>query len=119
MERFYNNEDDNDDDESFFGSDDEFDQELTGEVVGYIDQQGIINVMQMDLAQTELNQHLLSKAIEIAKDSWFWCFKSVSSRLTEIETVYKRLLEMTGEEIPEISEIDDIDYLDDDDLEGN
>ena len=104
MERFYNNDDFNDDDkESFFGSegDDNFDDEnfddenLADEIVGYIDQQGIIDVMQMDLAQTELNQHLLTKAIEIAKGGWFWSFKSTERRLVEIEMIYKKLSEMT------------------------
>jgi hypothetical protein len=101
MERFYNNNnDDEQDDESFFGSEDDFDEELAGEVVGYIDQQGILDVMQMDLAQTELNQHLLSKAIEIAKGGWFWAFKSTERRLAEVEAVYRRLSIMTGEGDP-------------------
>lgn len=98
MERFYNNEDDDQDDESFFGSEDDFDDDLAADVVGYIDQQGILDVMQMDLAQTELNQHLLSKAIEIAKGGWFWAFKSTERRLSEVEAVYKRLAIMTGED---------------------
>lgn len=93
MERFYGNEDGNHED-PFFGSneDDEF---IEGEFVGYIDQQGILDVMHMDLVQSELNQSLLSKAIEVAKGSWFWVFKSPVTRLNEIEMIYQRLLKMT------------------------
>lgn len=99
MERFYSNNDDNNenDDESFFGSEDNFDDELDGEIVGFIDQQGIIDVMQMDLAQNELNQSLLKQAIEIAKGGWFWAFKSTEKRLAEVESVYRKLSSMTSD----------------------
>ena len=80
MERFYNNNDDNDE-----------------EIVGFIDQQGIIDVMHMDLAQNELNQNLLKQAIEIAKGGWFWAFKSTEKRLAEVESVYRKLASITGD----------------------
>ena len=50
------------------------------------------------MAQSELNQYLLEKAIEIAKSSWFWGFKSTLNRLNEIETIYKKLFLITVEE---------------------
>jgi uncharacterized protein with gpF-like domain len=100
MERFYENDPD-DEKEPFFGDNDEDDDDDVideeSDAVAFIDQQGIIDVMNMDLAQTELNQHLLSQAIEIAKQSWFWGFKSTDSRMKEIETIYKRLLKLTEE----------------------
>lgn len=98
MERFYDNDPDKEK-EPFFGSDDDDEdgEELEGEVTAFIDQQGIIDVMHMDLAQTELNQQLLSKAVEIASQSWFWRFKSTETRMNEIETIYKRLIRLTEE----------------------
>lgn len=98
MERFYDNDPEKDDEEPFFDSndDDDDDEELEeGEAVAIIDQQGIIDVMGLDLAQTELNQQLLGKAIEIAKQSWFWYFKSAEARMDEIEAIYKRLVKLT------------------------
>lgn len=99
MERFYNNEDEDPANESYFGSDDDYDDDddMDGDVIGFIDQQGILDVMQMDIAQSELNQDLLSKAIEIAKSSWFWSFKNVEQRLNEIELIYHRLVVMTDD----------------------
>lgn len=110
MERFYNNNDEHDDEkESFFGSedDDNFDDEdAVDEAIGFIDQQSILEVMQMDLTQSELNQNLLAKAIEFAKSKWFWSFKSNESRLKEIEMIYKRFSEMTeSEQGPETMQI--------------
>ena len=70
MKRFYNNEDD-DDKESFFDSDSDLDDNEDyddDDLIGVIDQQGILDVMQMDLAQTQLNQDLLNKAIQIAEN---------------------------------------------------
>lgn len=101
MERFYNDDDqDNEDKEPFFDSEDDDDyedDESSEDVVGYIDQQGILDVMQMDLAQTKLNQSLLNKAVDIAKNSWFWSFKKIETRINEIELVYRRLSALTEE----------------------
>lgn len=108
MERYYNDDKDDRDDEPYFGSDEDYDEddEMDGEAVAYIDQQSIIDVMQMDLAQTELNQHLLSKAIEIAQKSWFWCFKSAEAKMDEIEVIYKKLQKITNEEEKEDEDAD-------------
>lgn len=100
MERFYDNEDDDKDNESFFGSEDMYDEDddldhMTP--VGFIDPNGMLEVMHMDLAQTELNQHLLSKAIEIAKSSWLWRFKDTQKRLEELEIIYRKLMSMTDD----------------------
>lgn len=94
MERFYD-----DDEEPIFGSndDDDIDDEDDDDddEIEFIDQQGIIDVMHVDLAQIELNQHLLGKAIEIAQRSWFWRFKSHERKMDEIEKIYQRLLQIT------------------------
>jgi len=100
MKRFFS--EDPDDPEQFQFDDDDFgeDEDEEEEIVGYIDSTEILEVMQMDLAQTELNQHLVSKAMEIAKQSFWWRFKSTQSKLAEIESIYKKLITMTedGEE---------------------
>lgn len=90
MERFYNEEDDDDEKNSFFNPESE-DEDIDEEVVGYIDKQGIIDVMNMDLVQTKLNQHLLGKAIEIAKSNWRWFFKNNDQKINEINNVFHKL----------------------------
>jgi hypothetical protein len=84
-------DDNDDDDDEDFGDDD-------GETIAIIDQQNIIDVMQMDLAQTGLNQQLVAQAVEIARQSWLWWFKSTATRMAEIEAIYKRLLKLTEDE---------------------
>jgi hypothetical protein len=93
MERFY---DDNEepDDESFFDPLN-FDEETNEEIVGYIDQKGIIDVMQIDLDQVKLNQKLLDVSIKIAKNNWFWFFKNTEKRLVEIEKIYNKFSNLT------------------------
>jgi hypothetical protein len=105
MERFYDNEEENDDDrDSFFNSNEPYDgEDLEEEVVGYIDQKGILDVMHMDLTQSQLNQNILSKAIEICKGSWFWSFKKTEDKLEEINMAFKKLMSMTAE-------YDELDY---------
>ncbi len=104
MERFYNNEDDDTENESFFGSEENYDEDddhddMGDEMIGFIGhQQSMIDVMQMDLAQTELNQHLLSKAIDIAKSNWLWIFKDTNTRLDDIEKIYQRLIKLTDDD---------------------
>lgn len=98
MERFYDNEEENDDDnESFFGDNEPYEENQDEEVVGYIDQQGIIDVMQMDLAQSKLNQHILGKAIEICQGNWLWYFKNTDKKIKEIDIIFKKLMSMTAE----------------------
>ena len=90
MERFYNEEDDDEEKSNFFGNNSS-DDELDEEVIEYIDKQGIIDVMNMDLVQTKLNQHLLSKSIEIAKSNWFWFIKTNNQKIEEISLIFNKL----------------------------
>lgn len=96
VKRFYNNEDD---DEQFKFEDDIFDEieDEEGEIA-YVNSDNLVDMMHMDLAQTELNQHLLTKAIDIAKHSFFWRFRSTSAKMKEIKKIYKDLAKMTEEE---------------------
>ena len=101
MKRFFSEDPENDPEFQF--KDDDFENEYEDgeeEIVGYIDSSEILEVMQMDLAQTELNQHLLSKAMEIAKQNFWWRFKSTAYKMSEIEKIYHKLMDMTedGEE---------------------
>jgi Uma2 family endonuclease len=90
VERYFNNEDES---EQFFEDDDD-----NEEHVAYVDQDGLLEVMQMDLTQNELNQALLAQAISVAEKSFFWRFRSTSSKMKEIGEIYKKLMEMTQEE---------------------
>jgi len=57
--------------------------------------------MQLDIAEQQLNQELMNRAIKIAKQSWFWSFKSIEKKMSKIELIYnhlKRILERDEEE---------------------
>lgn len=47
--------------------------------------------MQIQLAEQDLNQKLLSKSIKILEKSIFWRFRSVEAKLRLIDRVYKAL----------------------------
>ena len=98
VKRFYDNEDE---DEQFQFDDDNFDDyngiAEEGEAIAYVTSENLVDMMHMDLAQTELNQHLLSKAIDIAQRSLFWRLRSTASKMKEIRKIYKDLLDMTEE----------------------
>lgn len=100
MERFYDEEDK--DKEPIFGPDDDGDDgdddEDGEETIVTMDQGSIIEVMGLDLAQVELNQQLLDRAIEIAKQGWFWGLKSADTRMKEIDSIYKKLLKLIDSE---------------------
>lgn len=86
MERWYNEESS---EEPYFEPEGE-----DGEGVSYLDQESLLNVMQMDLAQKQMNQDLIDQAVGIAEKSWFWSFKSAANKMKEIETIYRSLVLM-------------------------
>jgi hypothetical protein len=104
MERFFNNDPD-DTPDAFHFDDDQYGEEYEDgeeeemEAIAYMTStDGIAAMMQMDIAQSELNQHLLEKAMKIAQQSFFWRFRSTTAKMQEIEEIYKKLLHMTEEE---------------------
>lgn len=46
------------------------------------------------LIETHFRQKLLDKAAEIAKQDWFWNFRSVGTRIKMIEKIFKRLIKL-------------------------
>ena len=88
MKRYFGEE--SDDEEQYFDDEDnlyegaDYDPEHDGQIA-YMDSNDLVEMMHMDLAQTELNQHLLGKAIDLAQQSFFWRFKSTPSKLKEIK----------------------------------
>jgi len=119
MERFYNSDDQDEEKDPYYGSEREDEAEAEAEVIGYMDQTGILDVMHMDLAQdlakNKLNQQLLTQTLEIAKSNWFWSFKSTIKKINEIEIIYKKLFSMLGENMEEIvKNIDKINKINDD-----
>lgn len=100
MKRFYSDEPDPDDEFEFqniFNEDEEMEDE-EGEAYAFIDESDLIGAMQLDIAEQELNQEMLEKAMKIAKQSWFWIFKSSSAKMSEIEFIYKKLKKIADEE---------------------
>ena len=98
MERFYDDDDDqNDEKESFFNEENQYYEEENEEeeIVGYMDQQGILDVMHMDIDQSKINQGILEKSISVAKSSWLWNFKNIDDKLKIIEKIFFKLMEIT------------------------
>lgn len=84
MERFYDDEDE----EKEPYSDPYFEEEETAEVVGYIDEKGILDVIKLDITQSKINQKLLISAIKIVKNNWLWFFKTTDKKVEEIKKTY-------------------------------
>ena len=98
MERFFENDPERE--QKFFDSlnDDEMMDEMNNEGIAYIDPEGVMQVMNIDLAHSELKHHLISKAVEICEKNIFWRFKKVKTKMREIHTVYEWLKLMTEED---------------------
>ena len=58
---------------------------------------------QLFIAQKELNEKILSKAISVCSKSIFWYFKSYKEKTKEIKTVYIKFLEIIEENIDPIN----------------
>ena len=98
MDRFYGDEQDNE--KPYFEFEDNLDdvegEMMEGEAIAYI-QPDLVQIMQLQLAQNELKQHLVNKALEIAEQSFFWRFKTAMQKMDELELIYIRLKIMTQE----------------------
>jgi hypothetical protein len=93
MERYFHNEHDDDDDMHNF---DEFE-----DVHGFIEsshQKDIMDVMQIELSEQELNERLLIFAEKMASETWFWGFRSIHYKLTQIDKVYKDFKRIISED---------------------
>ena len=84
-EGFHFNEDA--DDEDLY--DEEGMSDMQMEYVGSIDDH-----LGTNLIETHFRQKILDKAAEIAKQDWFWSFRSISTRIKRIEKVFNRLIKM-------------------------
>ena len=114
MKRFFNDDEENTPEFQF--QDDTFEEDeeeiLEDGTIAYIDKHDLFEVMQLDLAQTQLSNNLLSKAVEIAEKSFFWKFQSAEYKMNQIELIYGRLVQITigiveeGEEKEEKEEKD-------------
>jgi hypothetical protein len=93
MERFY---DDSEDQEPVFG-DDETEFEAGPEAIALFDQHDVLDMMQIEFVQVELKQSLLEKAIQIAKQRWFWSFRSPEFQMRTIANIYKELAKLTDQ----------------------
>lgn len=91
MERFFDDESDNDDESPFFKpfNDDDLEEGV------FLDKSHLLDVMQMDLAQTGLYQNLIDQSVTVAEKHILWWFKTPGQKLKDIETIYKKLVELT------------------------
>lgn len=89
MKRYYDNTTD-----SEFNPYDDGDEE---EQVG-IDKEKLIEAIHLNLAEVQARQELLDRAILLAKDTWFWRFRSRSYQNAAIRQIFLELLELMSEE---------------------
>jgi len=90
MKRFYS--DDSDDEEfNIYNEENEMSDDEMATAYAFIDESDIMGAMQLDIAEQQLNQELMDRAIGIAKQSWFWSFKSIEKKMSEIELIYNHL----------------------------
>ena len=102
MERFFENDPEREN--QFFddlNEDEMLEMEMMNEeAIAYFDPEGVMQVMNIDLAHSELKHHLISKAVEICEKNFFWRFKGINRKMREIHTVYEWLKLMTEEDGP-------------------
>lgn len=98
MKRFFDNDPD---DQNFLSENEEDEPQLQAEFTAFINPEDFMNVMSMDIAQTQLNQQLLVVAADLARKSdWLWIFRSTAHQEEKIERMYFKLIEISGK-IPE------------------
>lgn len=104
MERFFEN--DPEKEHKFFESlnEEELLNELEEEALSFMDQEGVMQVMNIDFANGEFKNHLVSKAVEICEKNFLWKFKNITTKMREIHTVYEWLKLMTEDEDGPIEE---------------
>lgn len=88
MERYFHNEPD-DDDENEHEDMEQFVRASKSD---------IMDVMQMELAEQELNQRLLEQAHTIAKAEWKWMFRSTTYKMKKVQRIFDRLKRIVSEE---------------------
>jgi len=88
MRRFY---DPDDDDFNIHDEEAELSDEELAAAYAFIDESDLAQAIQIELAEQELDQEMMNKAIKIAKQNWFWSFKSSKKKISEIEFIYTEL----------------------------
>lgn len=58
----------------------------------------IMDVMQMELAEQELNEKLLTQAHKIASSEWRWIFRSTKYKMRKVQRIFERLKRIVSEE---------------------
>lgn len=101
MRRFY---DPDDDDFNIHNEDAELNDEELAAAYAFIDESDLAHAMQIDLAEQELDQEMMNKAIKIAKQNWFWSFKSNKKKMSEIEFIYTELNRIRNQQLEEEEE---------------
>lgn len=97
MKRFFNDEEPEEhffslEGEQFFGEDEDI-------ISAFIDKEDIINVMNMDIAESELNHNLLMQAIKVSEKSMFWKFLPEKHKIESIKSIYEKLKKVVSTEI--------------------
>jgi hypothetical protein len=74
-----------------FSNDDDDDEESGENQEEIIASGGIVDLANLDLIAIELNRKMMGMTLALAKQTWFWRFKSLNTKLEIIEKIYKTL----------------------------
>lgn len=83
MREFYDGRD-----SGMFEDDDDHDEGNQEEIIA---SGGILDLANLDLIAIELNRKVMEMTIDMAKQTWFWRFKSLDARLEIIDKIYNKL----------------------------
>jgi len=98
MERFYDQDPEN---ENYYFDEEEEYAEISQDSID----EHLINVFHVGIAQMELNQHMLTKSVEIAEKDIFWRFRSELTKINKIEMIYNGLCKIFGYNVIEEEEV--------------
>lgn len=104
MDRFYNSEDP-ENEKPFFGNNEnsyDDDDDDDDESVTFLQGKDLFNVMQAGIDENKFIKNMLNKAINIAKKSWFWKFKSAKRKSMDIAVIYHTLMNLSSYDYDDI-----------------
>lgn len=88
MERYFHNEPD----------DDNEDEHEDMEHFVRASKADVLDVMQMELAEQEINERLLQQAYKIASSEWKWSFRSTTFKMKKVQRIFNKLKRIISEE---------------------
>lgn len=95
---YKNNDDYDDDDYEDYNEDDsdlEFEDEDDELYNDLLEQEVALQADQLDMMEKENNQRIINDALNLNKNSWFWCFYSLETKLKMINKTFMFMKRLT------------------------